>query len=172
MRGGVSVLSGSTSLSPSSSPRAWGCFSSVPTVMTLHTVFPTCVGVFRQLHQKAEVRLSLPHVRGGVSHPVSQAGPGTSSSPRAWGCFRACSTSSASEDVFPTCVGVFLPMWSIGRRSNSLPHVRGGVSGKPRDLSKLILSSPRAWGCFFQAKKSLVFDKVFPTCVGVFPPDP
>ncbi len=30
--------------------------------------------------------------------------------------------------VFPTCVGVFLDLWTLYNDTISLPHVRGGVS--------------------------------------------
>ena len=50
--------------------------------------------------------------------------------------------------VFPTCVGVFL-FKTFGEKSlNSLPHVRGGVSGVEAVALGGPWSSPRAWGCF------------------------
>ena len=30
-------------------------------------------------------------------------------------------------------------------------------------------SSPRAWGCFDEIRKTVIVHRVFPTCVGVFP---
>ena len=86
----------------------------------------------------------LPHARGGVSRPMSQA-------------------------VFPTHVGVFPGSCTSGRRTSRLPHARGGVSPSKR-ISKMVHtvfpthvgvfltgyrilpgmaeSSPRTWGCF------------------------
>ena len=77
----------------------------------------------------------------------------------------------ASRDgsVFPTHVGVFPARLRPVRRIRRLPHARGGVS--KRQLSAILArrSSPRTWGCFWSAPKSLNAPKVFPTHVGVFP---
>ncbi len=70
--------------------------------------------------------------------------------------------------VFPTPVGVFLRRWQTGQQPGSLPHARGGVSGK--SLSNYILpgSSPRPWGCFYFMRYCVSDLLVFPTPVGVF----
>ena len=47
--------------------------------------------------------------------------------------------------------------------------MRGGVSISRAAFPKKILSSPRAWGCFYQPGGFPEKDLVFPTCVGVFP---
>ncbi len=51
-------------------------------------------------------------------------------------------------EVFPTCVGVFPRFCRSATRSACLPHVRGGVSQRPKLSISLRRSSPRAWGCF------------------------
>ena len=70
--------------------------------------------------------------------------------------------------VFPTCVGVFLsaPLtWAGGK---GLPHVRGGVSSVCAVRTIEQQSSPRAWGCFSFVGHPQSWQRVFPTCVGVF----
>ena len=93
----------------------------------------------------------------------------TTSSPRAWGCFPLSSRAVMSFSVFPTCVGVFLLSGISSVRTCSLPHVRGGVSGRIRSKKSGCTSSPRAWGCFVLPFPLHNGQLVFPTCVGVFP---
>ena len=71
------------------------------------------------------------------------------SSPRAWGCFRFFISRPEADGVFPTCVGVFLADLTTYEGLKGLPHVRGGVSSHFLLLFWFLLSSPRAWGCFF-----------------------
>ena len=92
--------------------------------------------------------MRLPHMRGGVSHPVLLDVKKVASSPHAWGCFSAISINELSGGVFPTCVGVFLTQMFSIKAKPSLPHMRGGVSEDvhPDDSKKM--SSPHAWRCF------------------------
>ena len=87
-RGGVSLSIRIIPRDPSSSPRAWGCFSL------------RCVLV----HPLS----SLPHARGGVSMPEAKRTRAVLSSPRAWGCFWVNTVKQTRANVFPTRVGVFL----------------------------------------------------------------
>ena len=52
--------------------------------------------------------MSLPHVRGGVSASEESQVADRQSSPRAWGCFKLKKLLTLRQEVFPTCVGVFL----------------------------------------------------------------
>ena len=151
-----------------SSPRAWGCFWVDSGWTEQVDVFPTCVGVFLYIYIFPPPPDRLPHVRGGVSWSHGDFAHSTASSPRAWGCFSILGHTVNIFFVFPTCVGVFLSRPTILWRSNSLPHVRGGVSSPRRSLTALAMSSPRAWGCFRGPSHGLGRDSVFPTCVGVF----
>ena len=54
------------------------------------------------------------------------------------------------------------------RTRKSLPHARGGVSGKTARFRVEGESSPRAWGCFRDPERLHFGDRVFPTRVGVF----
>ena len=107
-------------------------------------------------------------MRGGVSMLSIILGFVFLSSPRAWGCFPLQHVDLTEMDVFPTCVGVFLPRPARVSQRMCLPHVRGGVSIRRPCFVSGEGSSPRAWGCFFLIMKLGNKLGVFPTCVGVF----
>ncbi len=113
----------------------------------------------------------LPHARGGVSKTQRSVLKQRRSSPRPWGCFPLGASQTMKSRVFPTPVGVF-PSGS-GRTDCccSLPHARGGVSLTAGFFHAITRSSPRPWGCFFLSAPILRPAPVFPTPVGVFPPD-
>ena len=168
MRGGVSKTLPDRRVHPVSSPRAWGCFCHHHIGAYIMLVFPTCVGVFLYLVPSPLPAQSLPHVRGGVSRTFENFRTEEPSSPRAWGCFPKIRALIGDGYVFPTCVGVFLSGAIIMVFGLRLPHVRGGVSAVVHDLCLLLLSSPRAWGCFYSSFSLAQKFLVFPTCVGVF----
>ena len=60
--------------------------------------------------------------------------PVIESSPHAWGCFLLCVITIPSHVVFPTRVGVFLAIGSLQCGERRLPHTRGGVSQKNRQV--------------------------------------
>ena len=114
----------------------------------LVNVFPTCVGVFLPFPSDGDRQGRLPHVRGGVSSSRLDFSLYLRSSPRAWGCFLRSLRIETVQEVFPTCVGVFLEAKERYWLAMSLPHVRGGVSTLRRIEAGIKKSSPRAWGCF------------------------
>ncbi len=126
------------------------------------------MGVFLKYIAYVTPGESLPHARGGVSHPRYCHCPRGWSSPRPWGCFHGCLSGACPAAVFPTPVGVFLRKLYFCFASKSLPHARGGVSvglvGRSPDSG----SSPRPWGCFLSDPAADPADPVFPTPVGVF----
>ena len=154
-----------------SSPRLWGCFSKKRGRKERPGVFPTLVGVFLEKARAKRTPRSLPHACGGVSAPFTTYHCPRWSSPRLWGCFHLHLFQQWSGNVFPTLVGVFpfTPIPITG--SQRLPHACGGVSASIQLKGGKDESSPRLWGCFqefrFRAPRALVF----PTLVGVFPPD-
>ena len=113
--------------------------------------------------------LRLPHARGGVSFLSRSLPKRSTSSPRPWGCFPLVLLDKFRHKVFPTPVGVFPIVGTNGITRNSLPHARGGVSASPYSPSLTDESSPRPWGCFHGYIMSLLYVRVFPTPVGVFP---
>ena len=52
----------------------------------------------------------------------------------------------------------------------SLPHARGGVSYVIDSGLSYSESSPRTWGCFSRFMWLSLYQRVFPTHVGVFLP--
>ena len=95
--------------------------------------------------------------------------PAGRSSPRMWGCFFKTPVVCSFRNVFPTHVGVFLPLMPAALSVSGLPHACGGVSTHERVLRHYFPSSPRMWGCFRGLLDDLVLQPVFPTHVGVFP---
>jgi len=93
------------------------------------------------------------------------------SSPRPWGCFSTARSMTSERRVFPTPVGVFPARPSPKRNAASLPHARGGVSASSTSTSSSTQSSPRPWGCFCAYAGPAGCHAVFPTPVGVFPPE-
>ncbi len=90
------------------------------------------------------------------------------SSPRPWGCFSCSPLMPSMTAVFPTPVGVFLPIFLARRAKCRLPHARGGVSVSKGSNNTSGVSSPRPWGCFSGAPCRQTTRSVFPTPVGVF----
>ena len=151
-----------------SSPRPWGCFHDNPHQHCWAGVFPTPVGVFPSGGGGGNVVRGLPHARGGVSLRLTLQIFLRMSSPRPWGCFRCAIAYRINTWVFPTPVGVFLPV-SCGTDSTpGLPHARGGVSVGAVLACGDEQSSPRPWGCFYSGLLRVGFFPVFPTPVGVF----
>ena len=66
-RGGVSCVATATASNAASSPQAWGCFQLHRMESSISEVFPTGVGVFREIGWQDPRKIGLPHRRGGVS---------------------------------------------------------------------------------------------------------
>src|SRR5690606_2467714 len=129
-------------------PRTWGCFQRKGAAGESAAVFPTHVGVFLIVDALAHQIFCLPHARGGVSFPWTEGRLLQGSSPRTWGCFSSTNLRHPDPCVFPTHVGVFLPLVLVPVVHRSLPHARGGVSEKTDQSTEGSGSSPRTWGCF------------------------
>ena len=167
-RGGVSRLWRSTFAWCKSSPRPWGCFQDYRIFFASIAVFPTPVGVFLYMGWLGRRIVGLPHARGGVSTQEWLIQFVNESSPRPWGCFYAGEQYSSKYAVFPTPVGVFLEKRFAYKLHKSLPHARGGVSQGALKMKFSEMSSPRPWGCFRLGGLCPIFERVFPTPVGVF----
>ena len=152
-----------------SSPRTWGCFFSSRSQHIWRNVFPTHVGVFLILLRCHLAGCRLPHARGGVSPALAVVADTGMSSPRTWGCFLNLIDFIPASEVFPTHVGVFLSSPCDRRSGECLPHARGGVSEIQQEITGMLSSSPRTWGCFYLPPALPVLALVFPTHVGVFP---
>ena len=89
------------------SPRMWGCTLASAIVHLIVCVFPTHVGVYRNIHSCA-----------GAKRPFS---------PRMWGCTGHANTRRLAAIVFPTHVGVYLSPNCNFATSDRFPHACGGV---------------------------------------------
>ena len=108
VRGGVSVISGASSVPERSSPRPWRCFWLILRKWNLRGVFSTSVEVFPDTFHPDTLRFCLLHVRGGVSLVGKEFRLEIESSPRPWRCFRGCHGQDPGRQVFSTSVEVFL----------------------------------------------------------------
>ncbi len=70
--------------------------------------------------------------------------------------------------IFPTRVGVFLPLQQVHQVARNFPHASGGVSSKHHQHFYYVRFSPREWGCFYILASSSLPGFIFPTRVGVF----
>ena len=147
--GGVSGSNMAAISFSESSPREWGCFLHRHELQGCRRVFPTRVGVFLCDKTRKRHHYRLPHASGGVSFSTASFLAPALSSPREWGCFRYDALLGPYGGVFPTRVGVFLPLASLMPLSSRLPHASGGVSD-PRRVAWLDgWSSPSEWGCLY-----------------------
>src|SRR5690606_41575772 len=89
------------------------------------------------------------------------------SSPREWGRFSRAERADLSAQVFPPRVGVFPAVGSLRHPLSGLPHASGGVSKRAVKHNRLVLSSPREWGCFRFSLRQSCGQSVLPTRVGV-----
>ncbi len=170
-RGGVSGAYPAALRHPQSSPRPWGCFCVQADAGRTGSVFPTPVGVFPKFSAWLTRSPRLPHARGGVSTRRISTTVSLVSSPRPWGCFFQVPATGPLMNVFPTPVGVFPRKQSPPPLRGGLPHARGGVSALSDTTNPSPTSSPRPWGCFRIQARSDCLQPVFPTPVGVFPPE-
>ena len=125
------------------SPHTWGCFFCQQPLSQQQSVLPTYVGVFLRHWPISWVRISSPHIRGGVSQPRLLLLSLLQFSPHTWGCFYSTEFKRDLARVLPTYVGVFLVSeeGSIELKRFS-PHTWGCF---PSSVTAMF--SPRAWGC-------------------------
>ena len=169
VRGGVSVISGASSVPERSSPRPWRCFRNQRCFVRTRTVFSTSVEVFLVDPPKMELERRLLHVRGGVSGYFSSRYFTILSSPRPWRCFSCRERVPTRDRVFSTSVEVFPRLSRPRSWTASLLHVRGGVSAQMMEFNAQQRSSPRPWRCFLQHAEHGGKREVFSTSVEVFP---
>ena len=131
-RGGVSQQAQAANNAQASSPRPWGCFLEGGDIVQQTGLFPTPVGVFPGLKRCSLTLNPLPHARGGVSNFDVELDRARNSSPRPWGCFLHIPDCQRNQKLFPTPVGVFPGCSRRISLKRTLPHARGGVSGRLR----------------------------------------
>ncbi len=91
---------------PWCSPRAWGWTARSAALRCRTSVFPTRVGVDREISLRLALMNGVPHARGGGPTGLCLHLLEDSCSPRAWGWTGAEPAGQALGVVFPTRVGV------------------------------------------------------------------
>ena len=150
------------------SPRKWGCSATMRRAVTRKTVFPTQVGMFRDVRASSKQHKSFPHASGDVPVSMRSGQLLTMFSPRKWGCSEIPPWRTADGSVFPTQVGMFRKSARCAPRHRSFPHASGDVPVLGVADGVDLLFSPRKWGCSAHAVHAPFLHVVFPTQVGMF----
>ncbi len=150
------------------SPRMWGCTGRRFVRLCRFDVFPTHVGVYRDIRSYERRGNRIPHACGGVP-PISMSwGYPQVYSPRMWGCTDMMLNLLPHCQVFPTHVGVYRKWDGRGEKYASIPHACGGVPTEVNVPTPVATYSPRMWGCTGHTLVFIRRDLVFPTHVGVY----
>ena len=131
-------------------------------------VFPTRVGMFRNIFPPRGDLVGFPHTRGDVPRCAAEIAARLEFSPHAWGCSVDRLLWPPPTPVFPTRVGMFRPSSTARSRRARFPHTRGDVPSKVHIMGVEIPFSPHAWGCSEGLEMATEYDLVFPTRVGMF----
>ena len=169
-RGDVPKSGGTPCAAGVFSPLAWGCSVSRVMLLPLTEVFPTRVGMFRDLQTWRLSKMSFPHSRGDVPTGRAVQGILLPFSPLAWGCSAASALSTPVSRVFPTRVGMFRGQTQGRQVCLRFPHSRGDVPSIVSVISSSMSFSPLAWGCSDPHADVVGTGEVFPTRVGMFRP--
>ena len=89
------------------SPRLWGCSGRRAARPRRRRLFPTPVGMFRQIRRYTVKRSTFPHACGDVPRLRRRYGVQFAFSPRLWGCSDAERRDCHGCVLFPTPVGMF-----------------------------------------------------------------
>ncbi len=111
------------------SPRPWGWTDGFPWDEPAEAVFPTPVGMDRDLRRRPQPPGSIPHARG--DGPTVSLGMNLLRrySPRPWGWTDVRDEVEAFGLVFPTPVGMDRRTWRGSSRRSGIPHARGDGPG-------------------------------------------
>jgi hypothetical protein len=111
------------------SPLARGCFPNRVRPSDDSEVFPANAGVFPAKPTRLVGTPSLPRSRGGGSMTSKAFGAMIDVSPLRRGCFHHNRHAAEPVVVFPARTGVFPGVRTYPATSQSLPRIRGGISG-------------------------------------------
>ncbi len=114
------------------SPRAWGWTVVAPLRVLEQIVFPTRVGVDREIAPPPPRPPSVPHARGGGPKGYLIRFDEHECSPRAWGWTVGAVQVGVAQVVFPTRVGVDRERAIEAHGRWGVPHARGGGPLAPR----------------------------------------
>ena len=124
--------------------------------------------MFRHGLRRTSRCTSFPRVRGDVPEIDLPNRRWNLFSPRARGCSLIFDPSSAYNNVFPACAGMFPTQNIIVIAMMSFPRVRGDVPRGVLLSAPKSLFSPRARGCSFARAYGNRRTTVFPACAGMF----
>ncbi len=149
------------------SPHAWGWTIGGAGASITADVFPTRVGVDLVCGRARTSWRRFPHTRGGGPISVGMAWGRIAFSPHAWGWTYTSYSLIYIYLVFPTRVGVDLPLGGGFSEVVCFPHTRGGgpILTPPDAFDGAF--SPHAWGWTVPQKLKGRITFVFPTRVGV-----
>jgi hypothetical protein len=146
-RGGVPLMTISSSRTWKSSPPTWGCAGCPQVGGRLPHVLPTDVGVCRVPRTRHREPPRPPHRRGGASLRTAENLKKLMSSPPTRGCFADQPREGPRGDVFPADAGVLRTGRGTSPPWQGLPRRRGGASSGPGRHCRPGRSSPPTRGC-------------------------
>ena len=135
-RGDVPRSSSSSSSCWSYSPHPWGCSAGERHAPIEAALFPTPVGMFRELIPYLRIPVAIPHTRGDVPVQALAVCAVAAYSPHPWGCSEFWRAIRPKEGLFPTPVGMFRALRCSYPESATIPHTRGDVPRTLRPLSR------------------------------------
>ena len=91
------------------SPRLWGCSGRSRQCAASFALFPTPVGMFREVSEISISTSTFPHACGDVPTVISAIRTTLHFSPRLWGCSGSTASFRKMHLLFPTPVGMFRP---------------------------------------------------------------
>ena len=128
------------------SPRPWGWSASACGPSCGGSVFPTPVGMVREIIELVSMYRSFPHARGDGPKPNQPDKSRTEFSPRPWGWSAKAVYEAVRVWVFPTPVGMVREKCWENKGNNSFPHARGDGPMREKTYDGTKLFSPRPWG--------------------------
>jgi len=171
-RGDAPQMFGLLVVAESFSPRPWGCSVLVEKLKAAVVLFPTPVGMLRQLQRAARSSKTFPHARGDAPETWISTFQTTDFSPRPWGCSDFAMDNLAPVPLFPTPVGMLRFYLQYPLQAQAFPHSRGDAPQNVWPLKLLLIFSPLPWGCSGPGRHPFPGGRLFPTPVGMlrFPP--
>ena len=131
-------------------------------------VFPTHVGMFRDMPVNRSGSGCFPHTCGDVPRTMARMVRPQRFSPHMWGCSERQARTRRLHRVFPTHVGMFRSDIGSHLENAGFPHTCGDVPWTQVTIATAQQFSPHMWGCSGGMTGNGEFVFVFPTHVGMF----
>ena len=149
------------------SPRPWGWSEASPSVFDSDGVFPTPVGMVREMFGSSRRIQSFPHARGDGPQLVRIDRRNSGFSPRPWGWSEFVAVADRQRIVFPTPVGMVRTCARRALPDRRFPHARGDGPPVLKSAQLAVEFSPRPWGWSVEPWSWSYRGSVFPTPVGM-----